>query len=278
MKVHMTIPTTRVRQLTLILALLCLNLSTITVAATIYATVDLVEGTVNIVDVTGQSRIPHVKDTIEEGDTIVTGRDGELHAITEDQGLIAVRANTKMKIEAYRAMGDKEDKSIISLISGTYRSVTGWIGKNYPLNYEIRTPSAIIGVRGTDHEPAVIVESNAEQPHVGIPGTYDKVNSGSTVIRNQAGELLVSSGQAGFAPHDGSNAPKALKEVPNFYRPTHNEKQFEVHKELVSKNLGGKPPEKHTKKESNRHTKKESDRHTSEFHRHPIHHVKVKPL
>jgi FecR protein len=213
-------------------------------AASLYGHIELVEGKVTIIDTKGQSRIPHVNDTIEEGETIVTGRDGELQARTEDYGYISLRSNTKMTVESYRADGDNEDKSVVSLLVGTFRTVTGWIGKHNPNQHTVRTATATIGIRGTDHEPLFIPPPGPGEKAVGPPGTYDKVNSGSTVIRNQKGEIVIPAGKAGFAPHDAKSAPKALDRVPEFYRPTANEGKIESRKEELAKEVEQKRLEK----------------------------------
>jgi hypothetical protein len=206
-------------------------------SATTFAHIELVDGIVSIIDDKGQSRIPHVGETIEEGDTIVTGRDGELQARTEDHGLVAVRPNTKMKVQAYRANGDKDDKSGIFLFEGAIRSITGWIGALYPNNYQITTSTAAIAIRGTDHEPSYIPEPGPGEKPIAPPGTYDKVNSGSTVIRNDAGEVVVKPSQVGFAPHDAKSAPHITKSVPQFYRPSRNEDKIEKRKAELEKEI-----------------------------------------
>jgi hypothetical protein len=213
-------------------------------SATTFAHIELAEGIVTIVDDKGQSRIPHVGDTVEEGDTITTGGDGELQMLTEDHGLIAVRSNTKMKVEAYRANGKAEDTSVISLFSGTFRSITGWIGMFNRNNYQIRTPTAVIAVRGTDHEPFHVPERGPGEQSVAPPGTYDKVNSGSTAIRNSAGEVVVSPNEVGFAPHDAKSAPRISKAIPDFYRPSRKESRIEQRKVEVGKEIAHRRTER----------------------------------
>jgi hypothetical protein len=210
-------------------------------AATRFAHVELVEGIVTIIDDKGQSRIPHVGDSVEEGDTITTGGDGELQMLTEDHGLIAVRSNTKMKVEAYRANGNAEDTSVISLFLGTFRSITGWIGTFNRNNYQIKTPTAAIAIRGTDHEPFHVPEPGPGEQPVAPPGTYDKVNSGSTAIRNNAGEVVVSPNEVGFAPHDA-------KAIPDLYRPSRKENRIEQRKAEVEKEIVHRRTERQNKR------------------------------
>ena len=199
-------------------------------------TVDLVEGDVRIYD--GREKIHDVKlgDTVAEGDSIVTGKDGELHLNMDDGGFIAVRPNTRMSIVNFRAQGDNNDRSILSLLQGSFRSITGWIGKYRPSAYQIRTPTATIGVRGTDHEPLVIPLGASE----GEPGTYDKVNAGGSYIQTSHGQVDVATGKAAFAPHSpkpGQEAPRLLSEVPLFFRPTRNEHLIENRHQAIQKKI-----------------------------------------
>ncbi len=193
--------------------------------------VELVEGDVTVTDRARQPRRVAVGSTIFEGESIATGKDGELHVSMEDGGFIAVRPNTRMSIAAYRAEGDDKDRGVFSLLAGTFRSVTGWIGKYNPRSYQVRTPTATIGVRGTDHEPLVIPEGSTE----GEPGSYDRVNVGSSYIRTQHGSVDVKPNQAGFAPLRGRPVPRVLPQVPAFFKATRNEATIAARHEAVRK-------------------------------------------
>jgi hypothetical protein len=193
--------------------------------------VELVEGDVTVTDRARQPRRVDVGSAIFEGESIATGKDGELHVSMEDGGFIAVRPNTKMSIAAYRAEGDDKDKGIFSLLAGTFRSVTGWIGKYNPRSYQVRTPTATIGVRGTDHEPLVIPEGSTE----GEPGSYDKVNVGGSYIQTRHGSIDVKPSQAGFAPLRGRPVPRILSQVPAFFKATRHETAIAARHEIVRK-------------------------------------------
>ncbi len=187
------------------------------------AKIELVEGTVTVVGADRVRRAPKVGETLYEGDAILTDKDGELHAEMTDSGVIAVRPNTSMRINKYQANGEASDTSIFGLLKGSFRSITGWIGKSNPANYYIKTPTATVGVRGTDHEPLVIPPGSTE----GEAGTYDKVAAGSSYIRGQNGSVEVAAGKAGFASQSGTARPRVLSQVPAFFRPTRNEGRLE---------------------------------------------------
>jgi hypothetical protein len=183
------------------------------------AVVVLVEGEVKVFDTAKKSRSFKAGDALVEGDSVVTGADGELHLNMEDGGYMAIRPNTRLRFTKYQAKGEDSDTSIIGLLQGSFRSVTGWIGKFNNNNYRVRTPTATIGIRGTDHEPLVVPPGATDQE----PGTYEKVNEGGSFIHTPAGRTDVAPNQAGFVPHDGKAKPRLLAEIPKVFRRTRNE-------------------------------------------------------
>src|SRR3989442_3276618 len=123
--------------------------------------VELVEGDVRFVDRAMTMRRPVTEDSIFEGESIATGPNGEVHLRMEDGGFIAVRPGTRMRIAKFRAQGDESDAVTIGLLEGSFRSITGWIARVCPNNYQVRTPNVTIGVRRTDHEPLPISAGNS---------------------------------------------------------------------------------------------------------------------
>lgn len=195
------------------------------------ATIELVHGPVSILAADGRAREARVSEPIYAGETVVTGADAELHALTADHGFIAVRSDTRTTIKELRANGDDNDAVSIELLKGTLRLISGWIGKHNPRNYLVNTPTATIGIRGTDHEPSYFPP---EERREGIEsGTYEKVNSGATVLRNAAGEVFVEAGESAFAHHDASVKPAKLARVPEFYRRSANEGRIEERKGAI---------------------------------------------
>ena len=180
--------------------------------AQVFGTVDAVTGPVNVVSADGATVTPVVGQKLLVGQTVQTQAAGELHAVTEDGGLLALRPNTTFKMLRYQATQD--DKSVIdmSLVRGALRSITGWIGKLNPSGYRVNTATATIGIRGTDHE-VTFVEAGTGRDHA---GTYDSVLEGATFVRSAQGELHLEAGQHGFAARDGQLTPRLLAERPEF--------------------------------------------------------------
>ncbi len=195
--------------------------------------IDLVAGTVTLVGTDQKQRAPKKGDKLFEGDSIITDANGELHAELTDGAVLAVRPNTAMLISKYQANGDAADTSVFSLLKGSFRSITGWIGKSNQANYKIITPTVTIGVRGTDHEPSVIPEGAKE----GEPGTYDRVHAGASFIDSPSGRVDVAQGRAGFFAAHGRERPRVLDQMPAFYRPARNDQRLAGRHEQISKNF-----------------------------------------
>jgi hypothetical protein len=177
--------------------------------------IDLIGGEVSIIPKGKTARRAAVGDGVNEGDTLVTGKDSEMHVTMQDSGFIALRPSTTLKIDSYKADGGDDDNGVFRLVVGGLRSITGWIGKFNQRSYKVRTPTATIGIRGTDHETRYLPEGSPD----GEPGTYDKVFVGETSIETNAGQTSVTPDQAGFVSSGADQRPRVLARIPGFFRP-----------------------------------------------------------
>jgi hypothetical protein len=183
-----------------------------TSAAELFGKVDAISGSAFLADKNVKSSEIFLTQKIYEGQTINTTSDGEVHITTEDGGVIALRPDTVFRVDEYRAEGGPADKIFMSLLKGTIRSITGWIGKHDNSAYLISTPTATIGIRGTDHETTVIDQGDGDEP-----GTYDTVNEGATLLKTQHGNTEVTPGKFAFAPKGRALAPFFLARQPNYW-------------------------------------------------------------
>ena len=130
------------------------------------------------------------------GDHLYTGDDGFMRMKMIDDAKIDLRCNSEMLIENYK-MAPHDNTSIIHLLKGSLHKVTGKIGKNITDRYEMRTPVATVGVRGTDYVLRV------SQSH-GCDGSVDvntdalivQVDKGGIDVSNNAGDTSLESGHA----------------------------------------------------------------------------------
>lgn len=184
-------------------------------------------GEVSVESSDGARRSLKKGDSIEEGDAVITGATGRAQLLMSDEAIVAVRPGTRLRFETYRYSGkdDGSEQSLMALLRGSFRSITGFIGRLKPKAYRITTPTATIGIRGTDHEPLYIPPPAPGETPIGPPGTYDKVNSGQTFIENASGRIEIGPNQAGFAPPTPNIAPIRLPKIPAFMRASPTEGQ-----------------------------------------------------
>ncbi len=176
-------------------------------------------GTIKATDPQGKVRLLEKGGEVYSGDKVVTA-DGALAQVRlNDGGYLSIRPGTEMVFD--RFVYDEKDASksnfLVSLVRGGFRSITGLIGRTNPNAYQIRTSTATVGIRGTDHEPMVI-QNIPGMAAMGAPGLYDKVNDGETFIRNKDGMLSLKRGDVGFAPLTAGQAPQTLPKIPAFYK------------------------------------------------------------
>ncbi len=186
-------------------------------AETVAGHIQFITGEATIIAANGSSRPASKGAPVDAGDRIRTGPATIMQIKMTDGGLLSVRANSDMKIDQYHFNGkaDGSEKEQLSLATGTFRSITGLIGKVNKQNYKITTPVATIGIRGTDHEPFHI-PPNADNSNQDEAGTYDRVNSGQTILTSNGGSVLLNPNQVGYVP-DSNTPPARLPQMPGFF-------------------------------------------------------------
>lgn len=209
-----------------------------------------VHGDVILIRSDGNSVVPRKGDSLEEGDVIATGAQAQAQLVMNDGGLISLRPDSRLRIDQFRFNGkaDGSERGIFGLLKGGFRAITGLIGKANKDNYKIRTATATIGIRGTDHEALYIAPPTSGETPIGPPGTYDKVNVGQTYLQTSAGRLDLSSNQVGFAPAMGNTAPQRLPNIPDFLKATPN---IQTTTQSVALNTAGFATEKDTPSATN---------------------------
>ena len=85
---------------------------------------------------------------ILEKDIINTKSDGSLQILFEDNTVATIGKDSTFKIEEY-LMDDVAPKASFGVVKGTFKMLTGKIGKINPDKFKIKTKNATIGIRGT---------------------------------------------------------------------------------------------------------------------------------
>src|SRR5438105_10235791 len=85
------------------------------------------------------------------GDKISTGADGRVQIRFSDGAYVSLQPNTEFEIKSYHYEGktDGTESAIFGLFKGALRTVTGFVGRVNRNRYQISTPTATIGIRGT---------------------------------------------------------------------------------------------------------------------------------
>lgn len=158
-------------------------------------------------------------------DTITTGEASRAQLLMIDGAKIAIRPNSEIGIDAYSyaaaqetVVDDSGDTSVLSLVKGGFRTITGAIGDGDKSNYEVRTPVGVLGIRGTNFAILLCGGDCNWAPNVspGEPiedGLYIGVTEGVIVFRAQGGEIVVRAGEYAFIPM-ASRVPEKLDTPP----------------------------------------------------------------
>lgn len=186
----------------------------------------------------GQRVALRLNDKVYEGDRLHTSEGAELVLRMTDGSVLALRQSTELLIESYQFTREDteaadDDRFFVHLALGAMRMVTGLIGKLNTPQLRIVTPTATIGVRGTDFETVVIeadesAEEEEDEPSEDDPptddpsaadsadegdaepdadttdssGTYVTVFTGLTTMESDGMLIEVAPGQAAFSPAD----------------------------------------------------------------------------
>ena len=151
---------------------------------------------------------------VQVGDVLVSTRNTYARITFLDASELILRPDSRVKIERYRFVPSDPpaDRSLIQLLKGGLRRVSGLIGRRSPGEDRLETPIAVIGIRGTHYGLLL-----CQQDCGGIPtpsgaplpdGLHADVAQGQIVLRNPAGEIILGAGQ--FAYVRDSATPPAI--------------------------------------------------------------------
>jgi hypothetical protein len=121
--------------------------------------VKTVKGTVYI-ERKGQRELALVGSGVRQADTLVTGPDGAVGVTLADDTLLSAGPNSVLVIERFVYEPNQPGSVEAALTKGTLAVVSGRIAKQAPDAMRVKTPSAILGVRGTEF----VVRAGAGSP------------------------------------------------------------------------------------------------------------------
>lgn len=166
----------------------------------------------------GTVKVLSLKSEVENGDTLITEKNTYAMVKFIDNSDITLRPGTTMTIENFNFDSDNKDadRANFNLVKGGLRSVTGLLGKRSKDKFELKTPAATIGIRGTtfiaqwvpapgsgvagsmlDKAPTPMAPGGASL----TPGLHLTVTDGMIVVSNPGGSQNFAVGQFGFVPN-----------------------------------------------------------------------------
>lgn len=157
-------------------------------------------GDVSVVVGEAAAHSARVNDAIAPGTVINTGDNSHAVLKFEDGQVVVMQANSSFHVREYRYEPKQVEKSniLFSMLKGGMRFVTGLIGQRNRGGFELTTPNATIGIRGTEF---MVVMGNSPM--------YSQVVSGSIGVTNAAGTAVFSAGQTAIVA-SGTTLPAAI--------------------------------------------------------------------
>jgi hypothetical protein len=111
-----------------------------------------VSGVVAVQRASGSMGIMARGSAVRPGDTVTTQPDSRAVIELRDGAKLTVRPASEFRIEGYKfaQAAPQEDSTILRLLKGGLRSLTGLLGQRRPTAFQLNTGTATIGIRGTD--------------------------------------------------------------------------------------------------------------------------------
>jgi hypothetical protein len=160
---------------------------------------------------------------VQDKDVLRTGGASNLQVRFEDDSYVSLRESSELRVDQFNFAGGAGagESAVFSLLKGGLRAVTGLIGRVNHDNYKMVTPTATIGIRGTDYA-ATLCQGDCRNPD-GSPakdGLYGRVigqSQGTNQIQvsNDAGQKTLGI-NSNFFVGDRKTGVELLLVAPDF--------------------------------------------------------------
>ena len=140
---------------------------------------------------------------LDNGDTVRTN-DGRAQIRFTDGAYVSLQPNSEYSIREYRFDNSGSERGFFSLLKGAMRTVTGAIGRINRDRYQIATPTATVGIRGTGG--VIQVRDDGSTLVIGTSGIWS--------LTNPAGSVDVPAGTSAVAPSDPNQPPQETNQQP----------------------------------------------------------------
>lgn len=179
------------------------------------ARVIALEGAALAIGATGE-RVLQLGSGIQVTDRVKTLEKSHVVLLFRDSGKMTLTPESEFQISEYRYdPNQKAGKSVVHLLSGGIRALTGAIGQDNHKNYQINTPVATIGIRGTGFD-LYCAGACVANPNDRSAGLYSYVWKDAITLTNQSGSYVQNENTSGYIA--GSNSPAiAIPQMPPLF-------------------------------------------------------------
>lgn len=154
---------------------------------------------------------------IEDKDIIKTKEKSKVQLTFNDDTVITLGSQTNFKVEEY-LYENQNSKANFNVEKGSFKVITGKIGKLAPKNFILKTKTSLIGIRGTIFAGRVGIDN--------LGGDYIACIKGSIMVSSieTGAEYNVNYGEAIFVKDDGSMEKVEKLDQQKFTNVSHLEK------------------------------------------------------
>ncbi len=166
------------------------------------------EFTIGGVTVAGSNGVqrPLARGTELDNGDVVRTNNGRAQIRFTDGSYVSLQPNTEFGIRDYRyeQKADGNERGFFGLLKGAMRTVTGAIGRINRDRYQIATPTATVGIRGTGG--VIQVQDDGSTLVIGTSGIWS--------LTNPSGSVDVPAGTSALAPTDPNQPPQETTQQP----------------------------------------------------------------
>jgi hypothetical protein len=134
---------------------------------------------------------PAVREDVQEGDVIQTGKNASVKVMLQDDTVITIDRNSRFIMKKFALRGGIRSAKIYLAFGKIAADVKRFVGGRN--TFDLESPTAVAGLSGTVVEFAVVIGAD------GVPTTTVTCLSGSVVVTTAAGSVALATGQTAVA-------------------------------------------------------------------------------
>jgi len=141
---------------------LCLSVQAMGAVGQPVGKVAAVKGTVSVTRAGEAASAPlSVRDQVYQNDRITTGEQSRVKLLMSDDTVLTLGQKGDLVFQDYTVnTGEKKRSSVLKLVSGNLRSIISKLFGGVGSRFEVHTPTAVAGARGTVNTASVIDQDN----------------------------------------------------------------------------------------------------------------------